>query len=126
VLARLPKLLIALALAGTIGLHWTFLQTVAWAGMIVSYSQEAPLVDAVEKTFDGQHPCKLCKAIADGRKSERKKEFTAPVQKLEFPPVKGNLVLIAPMQFRLLPEAGTLAASLTQKPPTPPPRGIFT
>ena len=81
--------------------------------------------EAVEKTFDGKHPCCLCKAIATGKKSEQKKEFTAQMQKLEFPPVKENLVLIAPSTFQLLPQANTFARSLTQKPPAPPPRGIF-
>ena len=81
--------------------------------------------EAVEKTFDGKHPCCLCKAIATGKKSEQKKEFTAQMQKLEFPPVKENLVLIAPSNFQLVPQANTFTVSLTQKPPTPPPRGIF-
>jgi hypothetical protein len=47
------------------------------------------------------------------------------MQKLEFPPVKENLVLIAPSNFQLVPQANTFTVSLTQKPPTPPPRGIF-
>ena len=59
------------------GIHWVALQTVAWAGMIVSYSEKAPLKTALAETFDGKHPCPLCKAIAAGKKSEKKSEFTA-------------------------------------------------
>src|SRR6266702_1217567 len=77
-------MLIGLALASSIGLHWTFLQAVAWAGMIVSFSQEAPLGEAVVKTFDGQHPCKLCKQIARGKQSEKKSEYKFESSKLEF------------------------------------------
>ena len=87
------------------GIHWVALQTVAWAGMIVSYSEKAPLKTALAETFDGKHPCPLCKAIAAGKKSEKKNEFTAPMPKLEFPPAQENPVLIAPSNFQLLPQA---------------------
>jgi len=56
----------------SLGLHWAVLQTVAWTGMIVSYSRGASLREAVSKTFDGQHPCCLCKAIQKGRADEQK------------------------------------------------------
>lgn len=107
------------------GIHWVALQTVAWAGMIVSYSEKAPLKTALAETFDGKHPCPLCKAIAAGKKSEKKGEFTAPTPKLEFPPAQENPVLIAPWDFQLLPQANFFADSLAQRPPTPPPRGFF-
>jgi len=77
-------MVIALALASSIGLHWTVLQVVAWAGMIVSYSQEAPLGEAVVKTFDGEHPCNLCKQIAKGKQSEKKSEFKFEVKSWSF------------------------------------------
>ena len=56
-------LLLALALLCTMHLHLPLLQVVAWSGMLVGYSREAPLREAVVKTFDGAHPCKLCCAI---------------------------------------------------------------
>ena len=40
-LSRLPKFLVALALAGSIGLHLAVFQSVAWVGMVISYSQQA-------------------------------------------------------------------------------------
>src|SRR5208337_4785359 len=108
----------------TTGLHWAMLQSVAWTTMLADNLRTQSLTEAVTHTFDGKHPCCLCKAIAAGRKSEQKKEFTAPIQKLEFPPVKENFVLIAPTQFQLLPQVNTFADLLTQKPPVPPPRGF--
>ena len=125
VLARFGKFLVVVALVTTTGLHWAVLQSVAWTTMLADNLRTQSLTEAVTHTFDGNHPCCLCKAIAAGRKSEQKKEFTAPLQKLEFPPVKENFVLIAPSSFQLLPQANTFADSLTQKPPTPPPRGFF-
>lgn len=105
--------------------QWMVLQSVAWAGMIVSYSETAPLKTALAETFDGKHPCCLCKAIAAGKKSEKQNELALQLKKLEFPPVPENFALVAPSSFRLLPLANTFAESLTQQPPTPPPRGFF-
>ena len=123
--ARFGKFVVVVALVTTTGLHWAVLQSVAWTTMLADNLRTQSLAEAVAHTFDGKHPCCLCKAIATGRKSEHKKEFTAPMPKLEFPPVKESFVLIAPSQFQLPPPANTFADSLTEKPPTPPPRVIF-
>lgn len=104
---------------------WGALQSVAWAGMIVSYSERAPLKTALAETFDGKHPCPLCQAIAAGKKSEKKNEFTAQLNKLEFPPAPENIILVAPSHFQLLPLANSSATSRFPKPPVPPPRGFF-
>src|SRR5437867_4285298 len=96
---RLPRILIALALASSIGLHWAFLQAVAWAGMVISYSQDAPLTEAVVKTFDGQHPCKLCKQIAKGKRSEKRTEYKHELSKLEFPYASVAFIFRAPALF---------------------------
>ncbi|HUA68059.1 MAG TPA: hypothetical protein VMA13_05880 [Candidatus Saccharimonadales bacterium] len=105
--------------------QWMVLQSVAWAGMIISYSEKAPLKVALMHTFDGKHPCPLCKAIAAAKKSERKNDFTLQVKKLEFPPVPENFVLVAPSQFQLLPFENAFAETLVQQPLTPPPRIRF-
>ena len=105
---------------------WAALQSVAWAGMIVKYSEKAPLKTALAETFDGKHPCCLCKAIAAAQKSEKKTEFPLQVRKLEFPPAPENFVLVRPTHFQLLPMAGNaFASSLIQKPLLPPPRESF-
>lgn len=94
--------------------------------MLADNLQSCSLHDAVVKTFDGRHPCPLCKAVAAGKKSEKKNEFTLQTQKFEFPEAKENLALIAPSQFQFLLMANhVFAESLTHKPPTPPPREFF-
>jgi hypothetical protein len=70
----------ALALLQILGGHWALLQTSAWLGMIVQYSQRAGLKAGFAQTFDGEHPCSVCKAIQDGKKQEQKK---APVLQAE-------------------------------------------
>lgn len=57
---------ILLALVLSLGLHWTVLQSAAWVGMVVSYSRDGSVLDAFQKTFDGKHPCPLCKLVARG------------------------------------------------------------
>ena len=118
-------MLIALALASSIGLHWTFLQAVAWAGMIVSYSQEAPLGEAVVKTFDGQHPCTLCKQIAKGKRSEKKSDYKFELKKLEFPYASFAFIFHAPSSFREVRAGNDRADLLAQAPPNPPPRSFL-
>ena len=120
--ARLPKILIVLALAGSIGLHWSFLQAVAWAGMIVNYSQEAPLGEAVVKTFDGQHPCPLCKQIAKGKQAEKKSVFKFEVRKFEFPYAPVAFIFRSPSWFQELTVPDQRAGIRPHSPPVPPPR----
>jgi hypothetical protein len=55
----------ALALLQILGGHWALLQTSAWLGMIVQYSQRAGLKAGLVQTFDGDHPCPVCKAIQE-------------------------------------------------------------
>jgi hypothetical protein len=65
----------------------------------------------------------LCKAIAAGKKSEKRTEFPLPLQKLEYPPAPARLILVAPARFQPMPLVNTFAELLALQPPTPPPRG---
>lgn len=122
---RLSKFCVMVALIATTGLHWIGLQTVAWTTMLADNLCTHSVKEAVTETFDGKYPCCLCKAIAAGKRSEKKNEFTAQMQKLEFPPAQENFVLIAPSHFRLLPLENSSAKSLAPKPLLQPPRGFF-
>ena len=116
-------LLILVLLAGT-GAHWGALQSVAWTRMLAGNLRTTSLVDAVVRTFDGQHPCSLCKVIASAKKTEKRMEFPQPLTKLEFPLATQSLLLVAPSRFQLVPVCDELVESLFHQPPTPPPRAI--
>ena len=122
---RFGKIFVVVALIAATGAHWAVLQSVAWTTMLANNLCTHSLSESVARTFDGKFPCPICKAIASAKKSEKKSEFTLQTQKLEFPPAKENPVLIAPSNFRLLPQMNFFAESLTQKPLLPPPRGFF-
>ncbi len=70
-----------LALFLVAGGHWAMLQGVAWAGMMKDFSRTGSLTEAVGKTFDGKHPCAMCKKIASARTHEEKAPVTAKVDK---------------------------------------------
>ena len=69
-LLSLGHALCLLAVITASGGHWFALQSIAWANMVLAYSKEGSFKDAIIRTFDGQHPCKMCVAIRDGRQQE--------------------------------------------------------
>jgi hypothetical protein len=125
VLSRLPRILLVLALASSIGLHWAFIQALAWAQMVISYSQNAPLSEALVKTFDGKHPCKLCKNIDESKRSEKKSDSELDLKKFEFSFVLSEFIFRAPAFLDDSRPANDFAALLVQTPPVPPPRRLL-
>lgn len=75
------KLIIIVCALYLCGAHWAVLQMTAWTGMLVMRSQQVSMVEAVETTFDGQHPCRLCEAIESGKAVEKKQEPKLPTNK---------------------------------------------
>ena len=124
-LLRLGKVLVVFALVSTLSAHWALLQTVAWTTMLAGNLQSGSLHDAVTKTFDGQHPCCLCKAIAAAKKTEQKNQAVSQDLKLDFLLAQESLVLIAPSRLELFPRKDLSAESFSLKPLTPPPRSFF-
>ena len=122
--ARFSKLLLVVTLSCSLGLHWAILQSVAWVNMAVNFSKSAPLTEALEKTFDGKHPCALCNAIAEGKRSERKQEAQPPIVKFELFFAASRVVIYPPSLDPLQYAAANLSASHAESPPVPPPRSL--
>lgn len=81
-LNRLGKWAVVAMLVLATGGHWALLQSIAWVRMTVELSQTEPLGSALQKTFDGQHPCELCKFVREGvEKPHHKQKFES---KLDF------------------------------------------
>jgi hypothetical protein len=123
VFARCGKFLVVAALVFSTGAHWAALQTVAWTTMLANNLCTQSVTEAVSNTFDGKHPCPLCKAIAAGKKAEKKSEAVAPVLKMECPPVAEKFILVSPRPFSVFSPVELSADSSFAKPPVPPPRG---
>jgi hypothetical protein len=78
------------------------MQEVAWVKMLVSYTQERGLKRGVIETFDGKHPCELCKKAAELRQQEQpkdpaEKQLPAPRQKLAWAEMVASELLKMPV-----------------------------
>lgn len=122
VFTRMTKWMVVMVLTFSLGLHWAVLQSVAWVGMTVSYSRATSLGDALVKTFDGKHPCKLCKFVAEGKASEKKSESREAATKIELC-LSDKLLPLLPVELAGLPSLPVhVPAARGDAPPLPPPR----
>lgn len=119
---RVFQFSVALALILAVGGHWVVLQSVAWVGMTINYAKETSFKDAVRMTFDGQHPCKLCKVVEQGKKAEQKQATLKVETKLDFFCFRSLTFLPPLLPYTLLSPGDDVADSRGQAPPTPPPR----
>lgn len=122
VLSRAAKLGLLFLLVISLGGQWALLQSVAWTGMLINYSRDGSIKEAVCKTFDGKHPCCLCKAIAAGKKSDQKQKLSTSFQRLEFPPLSDAPTFVSRVKFPPIVLSDVSGKSLVLKPLTPPPR----
>lgn len=124
-LLRASKFLIVLALTFSLGLHWIFLQSVAWAGMVVSYSRCASLQEAISKTFDGAHPCKLCKLVRAGQETEKKHDVQKELKKFDLIRVEADGFFFVHQPYEHAPTFASIVDLTRDPPPAPPPRAAI-
>ncbi|WP_395749431.1 hypothetical protein [Prosthecobacter sp.] len=124
-LPRIARLVVVGAICLTLGMHWALLQGVAWTGMLISFAKEGSVMEAVQKTFDGQHGCALCKRVKEGQNSSKRgnqQQAGQSLQKINAVLVEmtaltapaGNIFSFVPLHERLVQR--------TELPETPPPR----
>lgn len=102
--------------------------------MIVDYSAQDGLVTGAAKTFDGAHPCCMCKAIAEGKKQESKdsQDGRVPqaVQGLMLKECLPGKLVLAPRPpsceavLISFPDLDLRGDWLGYRPPVPPPRFV--
>jgi hypothetical protein len=114
------------ALFVSLGGHFALVQTFAWGNMLVEYSQSSSVLEAAKKTFDGEHPCHLCKVVKESReqdekktlvKAESKMDVTVPVP-VRLKEIVGQTIVIA------VPPYGGSDSDVCQCVPVPPPRVV--
>ncbi len=133
VAARVLLLSCSLAACAVIGGGpWVALQTFAWARMTVDYTVKTGSVgQGLAQTFDGEHPCELCRRIQAGAEKERHDERQRPAKEEGLGKIKLAAVLpVAAWRVRFPSEvvAAVVPAAFSEgrlldAPPTPPPRG---
>jgi len=115
------KVLALIAALQVLGGHWALLQSVAWVNMMLDFSTRESLTVAIDKTFDGSHPCDLCKVVTKGRTEEQKNESVKLLVKFEAI-LTATLKMPLPMDHPWVYAPFTYASSsLAIAPPTPPP-----
>ena len=122
VLFRSFKTFLGLSLTVLLGAHWLLLQSVAWVGMIITYSQTSTLSEAISMTFDGEHPCRMCIAVKEGKKAESKQLQLKPELKFDFLCMEAASFLPPLLPVTLLTPGSMLACPRSEAPPGPPPR----
>jgi hypothetical protein len=122
VLKQLGNALTVFALLAAIGAHWVVLQSMAWTTMLAENLRHSSVTEAVGRTFDGKHPCAICKEIAKGQRSEKKSEFRPEWKKFEFSYTPSRLIFAAPLRFWETCATDVPPKSLPCAPPVPPPR----
>lgn len=97
---------------------------VAWMGMFAVNSQQGDLAGALEKTFDGKHPCPLCAAVEAGQHKEKEQQQKQLVDSVN----KVNAVLVVATELPGRVESALVytmfsesAETTTIRPPSPPP-----
>ena len=124
VLRKSGHVLLIVALLSASGTHWLVLQSVAWTTMLASNLRTSSLGEALERTFDGRHPCRLCRQIARDRQDEKKTEFRSETRQLEFIYTTPAFIFETPPppgDFCAVPD---LVDCLPHAPPVPPPRSL--
>ena len=124
-ISRIGRAATIFALCLSVGLHWMALQSLAWTTMLVSNARHSSLTEAVEKTFDGAHPCDLCHAVATGNKAEKKSEIVPQVAKLDLVcPVRPQ-TWHPPAAPYAYPPPRFQIVERSEAPPAPPPRAFL-
>ncbi len=118
---RASQYLLVGILLVSMGGHLALLQTVAWGNMLVNFSSSSSLSEAVGKTFDGEHPCELCKVVTKSKSQDEKKPLLKSEMKMEVAlPVKVPFPRFSEVAFRVTEYAGTFAEVYLALPMQPP------
>lgn len=119
---RFARLLVVLALVASIGGHWALLQSVAWTQMLVERTQAASFGEAVKTTFDGAHPCAMCKRISDGKQKEQQPSQTLSKVKLDVICERAVVAVFPPRIHEEFAQTEMTGETRTERPPLLPPR----
>jgi len=123
---KAAQILSLFAALSALKLPWFALQTFAWGGMFVNYSQVTDSwEDAIQMTFDRDYRCEICKSldlIQDDSSDEQQLTATSEITLL-LPSTEE----VSPDQTQAverLPVGRAEMQNRPQAPPLPPPRPI--
>lgn len=121
----IARSLLTSALCLAIGLHWVALQSIAWTTMLAANAKQTSFVQAIAKTFDGNHPCDLCKRINTAQHSPKKPEVQPTQAKSDLICAISRVRIIPPFRDYNYSEGAFHFFERGNSPPVPPPRAAF-
>jgi hypothetical protein len=104
------------------GGQWLLLQSVAWVHMVRDFSQSQTLCQALSKTFDGNHPCPLCRFIQKEKSAQSSAKTFISFQKNPFLAVPFAVLSVIFLYLSSAPSFQSTLSSLLSPPPSPPPK----
>ena len=119
---RIGRTLALIALLNFAGAHWIVLQSIAWSSMVAKRARHFHLAEAVQKTFDGAHPCSLCKGISRAQEKERKPPVRAEFHKIPLLQTSDAIAVPTLDSSTALMEPTVLIPRRSFRPDYPPPR----
>jgi hypothetical protein len=121
--SRIGFLFCSLAFLQLLGGHWAILQVGAWAGMVVSYSEQGGLIAGLAQTFDGEHQCPVCKAIQAGKNREQNEApFLTTELKKDYLANWNNFQICRAWSEIVYPDFAEQLRGIATEPAVPPPR----
>jgi hypothetical protein len=125
VLRCVARAITIVALCCAIGLQWVALQSIAWTAMIVDYSKHGSLSQALAQTFDGAHPCSLCRIVSNGKACEKKADLQPITPKIDMICTTRAITLLRPFAYAACVAGDFSVCKIGESPPVPPPRNCF-
>jgi hypothetical protein len=119
---RFHNVIAACLLIVAIGGNLAILQCFGWMGMLVSYAQQDGFALAIEKTFDGKHPCKICKVVKKSGETEQSKELPKSAGKIDCILTEKTISNWTTTWIEIETQADESARLRFVLPPTPPPK----
>jgi hypothetical protein len=107
------------------GSHWDLVQTFAWGRMIVTNAQSMSLGAAVERTFQPDQLCPVCKAVEKAKQQDERAAVPGGklAEKIVLVYQPEQPFLIAPPELESWTRDTQWVASAEKaEPPLPPPR----
>jgi len=90
--------------------------------MIVDYSKQTSLCRAIAQTFDGAHPCSLCRIVNKGKTAEKKSDLQLLTPKIDMICTKRAITLFGLSVHFDYPVSDFSLSEIGYSPPVPPPR----
>jgi hypothetical protein len=123
-LLRHAQRTVAVLVCLSLGMHWALLQGIAWTGMFISFASEGTVIEAVGKTFDGQHGCVLCQTVKEGQSADddQPQHTGSSMKKIDAVLVKMTKLVNPPAGKMIFADQDEDGIQTRMRPEMPPPR----